>query len=119
MGLLEAWAQLQLTNENVLLVCYDEEWPQYLAPPIGQLAFACALVLSTNPSKARAMITKPKTEVVECAFDPAWTTLAAAAPAAAAIPLLRALQQTPGNIQVPLNSQKAIWFSHCEIFKHD
>ncbi len=47
MGLLEAWTQLQLNAGDLLLVCYDEVWPQYLAPPIGQFACACALVLST------------------------------------------------------------------------
>lgn len=48
MALLEAWCQLACHGGELLLVCYDERWPDYLAPGQGQTAFACALVLAAG-----------------------------------------------------------------------
>ncbi|AEF98782.1 beta-ketoacyl synthase chain length factor [Methylomonas methanica] len=48
MALLEAWCQLACHGGELLLVCYDERWPDYLAPGQGQTPFACALVLAAE-----------------------------------------------------------------------
>ena len=72
MGLLEAWSQLQQTAGDILLVCYDELWPQYLAAPIGKNAFACALVLSTDINKSGYAISIPKISAVEKPLNQNW-----------------------------------------------
>lgn len=116
MGLLEAWTQLQLNPGTVLLVCYDEEWPQYLAPPIGRIAYACALVLSTEKSNALASISMPAVEALEPGFDEQWFALVDLAPAAASIPLLSAIHHSKNKVRVPLNTKGDIWFTDCEAF---
>lgn len=112
MGLIEVWSQLQQQGSGErLLVCYDELWPQYLAPPIGQTAFACALVLSTNAAQAIATMSLPQiSENVGQSFQSEWLKLTASAPAAAVIPLLMALQQQTSG-EVPLNIKAPIWTS--------
>lgn len=87
MGLLEAWCQLSCHGGELLLVCYDEAWPAYLAPPIGEPAFACALVLAAGGLEdCVAQIGRPCTGAA--AFPAEWAALAARMPALAAIPLL-------------------------------
>lgn len=114
MGLLEAWAQLQLHPGTVLLVCYDEIWPQYLAPPIGRTAFACALVLSTEQTNALASISMPKLATMEPDCDEQWLALVDSAPAAASIPLLDAICYKSGSALIPLNTKGDIWFTTYE-----
>lgn len=120
MGLLEAWTQLQLNPGDLLLVCYDEYWPQYLAPPIGENAFACALVLSTENASLQTAITKPEPASLQGgaqlphALDEQWSKLVDAVPAAAAIPLLKALDNPSDGALIPLNNKGAIWFTHLE-----
>lgn len=114
MALLEAWTQLQLSPGNLLLVCYDEEWPQYLAPPIGKIAFSCALLLSTDSSNSLAAISMPIVEIPQIPLDQEWISLVDSAPAAAAIPLLSAVCDSMGRTRVPLNIQGDIWFTHCD-----
>ena len=116
MGLLEACSQLQLNPGALMLVCYDEQWPQYLAPPIGKTAFACALVLSTEKSGALASITLPKVEAFNPDFDEQWTTMVNSAPAAASIPLLQSISNSNATARVPLNIKGDIWFTYSEAF---
>lgn len=114
MGLIEVWAQLQQQGSSGerLLVCYDELWPQYLVPPIGKIAFACAFVFSTDAEQAIGSISLPQiSEQAEQAFQSEWVKLTESAPAAAVIPLLMALQtKTQGT--VPLNIKAPIWASY-------
>lgn len=114
MGLLEAYTQLQLQQGNLLLVCYDELWPQYLAPPIGKIAFACALVLSTDKSNALASISMPTIGITDFELDETWQNVVESAPATAALPLLRAICNHIHKIRIPLNTKGDIWFSHYE-----
>lgn len=51
MALLEAWCQLAVRGGDLLLVCYDERWPDYLAPGLGQSAAAMALLLTAGESR--------------------------------------------------------------------
>ena len=112
MGLIEVWAQLQQQGSGErLLVCYDELWPQYLAPPIGQTAFACALVLSTEAEQSIGTITVPQVlQNNNQDIQSEWLKLAESAPAAAAIPLLLALQNKAPGL-VPLNIKAPVWTS--------
>ena len=51
MALLEAWTQLACHGGEILLVCYGEQWPAHLAPPMGKPAFASAMVLAAGTAK--------------------------------------------------------------------
>jgi len=111
MGLIEVWAQLQQEGGERLLVCYDELWPQYLAPPIGQTAFACAFVLSTEGEQSIGAITLPqRLQYNEQGFQSEWVQLTQSAPAAAVIPLLMALEKKEPGL-IPLNITTPIWSS--------
>ena len=111
MGLVEVWAQLQQGGGERLLVCYDELWPQYLAPPIGQTAFASAFVLSTESEQSIGSISIPQVlQQHKQELQPELVKLTESAPAAAVIPMLIALQnKVPGL--VPLNIKAPIWTS--------
>ena len=111
MGLIEVCAQLQQGSGERLLVCYDELWPQYLAPPIGQTAFACAFVLSTESEQSIGSITLPQ-NLQQHKQDKQleWVILTESAPAAAVIPMLIALQNKVPSL-VPLNIKAPIWTS--------
>ena len=115
MGLIEVWAQLQLQGSGErLLVCYDELWPQYLAPPIGKTAFACAFVLSTEAERSIGSITVPQLiQGNTQELPPEWVNLTQTAPAAAVIPLLIAIQRKTMGL-VPLNIKAPIWTSQFE-----
>jgi len=108
MGLIEAWSQLQQHQGEQLLVCYDECWPQYLAPPLGKVAFACAFVLSTDSAQSLAEITVPSLANTAINLDKTWQAVAQSAPAATAIPLLQALQNKSLG-QIVLNINSPIW----------
>ena len=119
MGLLDASVQLNLHGGDCLLVCYDEIWPQYLAPPVGTIAFACALVISTDDIGALAGITMPQLDVSSgAAFSSEQLVLAQSAPAAALIPLLLALQNRITG-WVPLNTTTPIWISELTAIERD
>jgi hypothetical protein len=87
MALLEAWCQLACFGGELLLVCYDENWPKYLDPSRGEPAFACALVLAAGiVNGSIAHIGQP--HLGKTAFPYAWESLAASMPVLSAIPLL-------------------------------
>ncbi len=90
MALLEAWCQLICRGGELLLVCYDENWPVYLAPGQGQPAFACALVLAAGKT-ADGMASIGRPGIGAQAFAPAWMAPASQMPILAAIPLLECL----------------------------
>jgi len=108
MALLEAWCQLTCLGGELLLVCYDENWPKYLAPGQGQPAFACALVLAAGAVEDSILqIGLPHlgTEI----FPPAWKSLVASMPVLAAIPLL-SLAAAGGETQnIPVSPFATGW----------
>jgi len=110
MGVLEAWSQLQFQHGDILLVCYDELWPQYLAPPIGSAALACALVLTSHKSGHNlGKIARPTIQAESIEFAQELLELVQSAPAAACIPLLKALKQVDYDGMVALNTQGVNW----------
>jgi hypothetical protein len=99
-----------------LLVCYDELWPQYLAPPLGSFAFACALVISSEATGALGSISMPQINVNSAVtFSKEQMILSQSAPAAAVMPLLVALQNKNSS-WVSLNISSPIWSSELNIF---
>ncbi len=108
MALLEAWCQLASLGGELLLVCYDECWPKYLAPGRGEPAFACATVLSAGAVEGSIMkIGRPHlgTEI----FPPDWESLVASMPVLAAIPLLE-FAAAGGEAQtIPVSSVASGW----------
>jgi hypothetical protein len=115
MGLLEVCVQLQSHGGNCLLVCYDELWPQYLAPPLGSFALACALVISSEATGALASISMPQINVNSAVtFSKEQMILSQSAPAAAVIPLILALQNKNPS-WVPLNINPPIWSSKLSV----
>lgn len=117
-GLLEAWAQLQASAGTMLLACYDEYWPQYLAPPVGSRALACALILSTEQDGARAQISRPVLDAAGVGFAGEWQAWAETVSAAAALPLLAALDRG-GRVPLSVTNQGAVWHTDCVSFHHE
>ncbi|MCK4493494.1 MAG: beta-ketoacyl synthase chain length factor, partial [Methylococcales bacterium] len=111
MGIIEVGSQLQQTAQDILLVCYDEIWPAYLAPPIGTCALACAFVLSNTQKNDESYLTFPEIMPTEMLLEPNWCDLVNQAPAAAAIPLLQAIKQRKNN-RIPLNINGTLWQTH-------
>ncbi len=110
MALLEVWTQLQQQPGDCLLVCYDEYWPEYLAPPIGELAFATALVLSNEEkSYAKGAIFRPQIAPEYSDFSNDLNGLIELSPIASAIPLLQAIQHSPPLALIPLNRDQPQW----------
>lgn len=107
MALLEAWCQLACHGGELLLVCYDERWPAYLAPGDGEQACAYAMVLAAGERDAApALIAKP--HVGESAFPEPWRATVNKMPILGAIPLLAAV--TAGeSATVALSLSAAGW----------
>ncbi|MBD9355855.1 beta-ketoacyl synthase chain length factor [Methylomonas albis] len=108
MALLEAWCQLACQGGELLLVCYDETWPAYLAPNRGNPAFACALVLAAgNVDSSVVQIGRP--QAGEAIFSPAWIALTDGMPILAAIPLLAASSVGAGAQTIALTPNTPGW----------
>ena len=115
MGLLEAWSQLQQCPGDLLLVCYDEMWPQYLAPPMGTTPFACALVLSNQTTGGfENSISLPIQKQPDAQINQDLYHFIQGSPAASVIPLMQALQGSATAIDVPLNINSTRWSTHLQ-----
>ncbi len=110
MGLLEAWTQLQQRPGDILLVCYDELWPDYLAPPMGSYALASAMVLSnTTTNNDLYTVTRPAITKNSLSISPTLNDFTQRSPAASVIPLLMALNNLGSNTVIPLNVNQPQW----------
>jgi 3-oxoacyl-(acyl-carrier-protein) synthase len=110
MGLLEAWSQLQQQPGDMLLVCYDELWPDYLAPPMGSYALASALVLSnTATNKDLYTVTQPAIATKPLSITSALIDFTGRSPAASVIPLLQAINNLDADTFIPLNMNQPQW----------
>ncbi|MFZ4698601.1 MAG: beta-ketoacyl synthase chain length factor [Candidatus Methylumidiphilus sp.] len=109
MALLEAWCQLACHGGELLLVCYDERWPAYLAPPMGAPAFASAMVLGAGSvAGGMASIGRPQPGLSTRLPDNL-AALAAHQPAAAAIPLLAQVAAAGKNQEIPVSMAFGGW----------
>lgn len=87
MALLEAWCQLSCQGGELLMVCYDENWPAHLAPGCGKPAFACALVLADGAEEGSiARIGRPYRGTSLTSAQ--WGAQLVSMPVLSAIPLL-------------------------------
>lgn len=111
MGLLEVWSQAQSNEHPILLVCYDEEWPEFFYPPFGQIPLASALILSADldAKNRRASLSVPTRGNQDTRMDETLESLVNRAQAASAIPLLKAVQSGPACGEVPLSVGDQIW----------
>ncbi len=110
MALLEAYSQLQQKPGHLLLVCYDELWPQYLAPPMGKACFASAWILSNQSDNTCARrISVPRCVAHQPIQAESLVSFIRQAPAAAAIPLLQAWQSQQEKCDIPLNINAPQW----------
>lgn len=90
MALLEAWCHLACQGGELLMVCYDENWPSHLAPGCGKPAFACALVLGAGATaNSIARLGQPYRGTALCAAE--WASQIICMPVLSAIPLLAAV----------------------------
>ncbi len=110
MAWLEAWCRLQSGARSLLVVCYEEVWPDYLEPGVGLYPAALAWVLSDLPDNAKAILGRPEPSAAALEGDDA--RLAHECPALAAAPLFRAVSagKTGGDMalgagwSIPLKS---------------
>ena len=108
LSLLEACCQLACQGGELLLVCYDETWPDYLAPGQGGPAFASAWVLAAGAVEGAILqIGLPQRGTV--AFPAEWERQAAKMPALAAIPLLSLAVAGGVARNIPISSVVPGW----------
>jgi len=108
MALLDAWCQLACQGGELLLVCYDESWPDYLSPGSGQPAFATALILAADVVESSiARLGKPQQQSVD--FPAQWMALTDAMPVLAAIPLLDWLVNREEATTLPIGFTSEGW----------
>lgn len=109
MALLESWCLLETQGGEILLVCYDEEWPEYLSAPMGTSAFAAAFVLAAGQvSGGIAAIGRPRIGPAEEPPE-SFAELIAEVPAAMAIPLLSVVAAGRSGRTVPLSATVPGW----------
>ena len=105
MALLEAWCQLSCQGGELLVVCYDEQWADYLDAGRGKPAFACALVLAAGKVE-NALLHIGRPQLGEETFPVEFADLAQAMPILSSIPLLRfaATGGTTQNLAISTNT---------------
>lgn len=102
MAWVESWSRLATETERLLLVCYDELWPQHLQPGMGLHPVAAAWVLATQASGTAVQADPPARTGLALGSDLArWVK---EAPPLAAVPLLRALDSRIESAEVPLGA---------------
>jgi hypothetical protein len=108
MALLEAWCQLACLGGELLLVCYDESWPKYLASGLGEPAFACALVLAAGAVEG-SILSIGRPQLGAETFPADWESLVASMPVLAAIPLLGLAAKGGETQNIPVSLVASGW----------
>ena len=109
MGLIESYSQLQSSGGDLLLVCYDEQWADYLAPPLGKIGFACAFILSCEAEGVEIALPQQLNELLSLSHQ--LQTLIETTPAAMVIPLLRAIKHQTTHQNIALSLTQPAWFT--------
>ena len=108
MAMLEAWCQLACHGGELLLVCYDERWPDYLAPGSGAPAFACAMILAAGTlENSIAQLGKPHLGTAH--FPAAWQSQANRMPILSSMPLLNTIATGSDRQTVSLSPLHSGW----------
>lgn len=101
MAWLESWCRLASGTERVLLICYDERWPEYLEPGMGLHPVALAWVLSRNEGGLWLSPPQPDPAAV---LPKELSRQVAKTPVLAAVPLIWACQQPVASRRIPLGA---------------
>jgi len=109
MGLIESYSQLQSNGGDLLLVCYDEQWADYLAPPLGKTGFACAFILSCEAKGVEIALPQQFNELLNLSSQ--LQTFIESTPAAIVIPLLQAIKQQTTHQHIALSLTQPAWFT--------
>ncbi|MGR8930321.1 MAG: beta-ketoacyl synthase chain length factor [Gammaproteobacteria bacterium] len=108
MALLEAWCQLSCQGGELLLVCYDECWPAYLAPGCGRSAFAVAFILAAGSDLDNiGQLARPERQKID--FPAEWMAIAKSMPILSTIPLLVWLANKEGHRTLPISGSPDGW----------
>jgi len=108
LGLLEAWCQLACAGGSVLLVCYDEVWPDHLVPGAGGSAFASAWVLAAGAVEGAVLqIGQPRRGPGIPPGD--WDGMVSRIPVLAALPLLNLAAAGGEARTVPVSLGSSGW----------
>ena len=110
MALVEAWSQLATQGGHLLLVCYEERWPDYVDPGFGQHAIAYAMLLSATANlQTIGQYSRPRLSEQSLSIDEDLATLIDRVPLLALTPLLQALSLTGNHLAVPVSVHTQHW----------
>jgi hypothetical protein len=110
MALVEAWSQLACQGGNLLLVCYEERWPDHVEPGFGQHAIAYAMVLSAQTDQQTiGQYSRPRLSEQPTSIDSELTKLIHMDPLLALTPLFQALSLTGAHHAVPVSVHSPHW----------
>ncbi len=102
MAWLESCCRLMAESPLLLLVCYDERWPEYLEPGMGTLPVALALVLEAGDGGLRC---GPLRRDSEARMPQGLEAMVRQAPVLAALPWVKRLVESGvgrGVVTIPL-----------------
>ncbi len=110
MALVEAFGVLATQGGNLLLVCYEESWPEYIDQGTGQHSIAFALLLSTEPNHTRlAELSGLRVTGHPSQVDPKLYQLIVDVPVIGLSPLFQVLTRPGRHYAVPLSFQSQYW----------
>ena len=110
MALVEAWGQLATQGGDLLLVCYEERWPEYLDPGYGQHDIAFAMLLSAEANHhSIGQCSRPRIVEQTTHVEAELTSLINADPTLALTPLFQALTIQGEDQSIPISIQPQSW----------
>ncbi|MEE9344016.1 MAG: beta-ketoacyl synthase chain length factor [Methylococcales bacterium] len=110
MALVEAWSQLACQGGNLLLVCYEECWPDHVEPGFGQHAIAYAMLLSAQTDQQTiGQYSRPRLSEQPASIDSELTKLIKMDPLLALTPLFQAVGLTGDHHAVPVSLHSQHW----------
>jgi hypothetical protein len=119
MALVEAWGQLATQGGDLLLVCYEECWPEYVDPGMGHHAIAFAMLLSTETNHLTiGQCSRPRVVDQPADVDAQLTRLIDSVPLLALTPLFQALKVQGNERIVAISFQSQYWVVDCMTAKH-
>ena len=109
LALLEAWCQLQIAAEQVLLVCYDESLPREMLPTYEWQPCAMAFLLDRKIANGNAVISRPVQSMPQDNLDEL-NLFSQQSPAMAALALFTAwAKKSEGYQKIELSKGQAPW----------
>ncbi|MEE9411466.1 MAG: beta-ketoacyl synthase chain length factor [Methylococcales bacterium] len=110
MALVEAWGQLATQGGNLLLVCYEERWPEYIEPGYGFHDIAFAMLLSAEANHLTiGQCSRPRVEQQPIHVNDQLASLIDAVPILALTPFFQALLAQSEEQLIPISLQPQPW----------